>query len=246
MLKTDKTKNKDIGLIELIGNCGGSYAIELQDYLNTCLDNSACFQLIGLKQASHIDGLCIRVMSNFIERGGEIRLFNIDHQIKWMLEMERKDKVINVYDEADTDKAVTMFTKEISDKEDKIKTGLKARRYTRVSANFPAEFNYHPGHNGVLSGRAKVINLSEGGMMVDHVSVISPGNGGVIDSPFSAEQELNDIKFQLDKDIGYITTGGHCVRTIGNNNRLTAGVRFTELDSEHKDKIRDFVSMNHA
>ena len=245
MFRTSKTKNDNIGLIELIDVCDQSCAHELQDYLNTCLDHTRCFQLINIKQKCCFVSSCARVMCDFIERGGEIRLFNISHQFKWILETEKKDKVIKVYDETDAGNAVSIFAKEISSIEDKTKNGLQARQCIRVNTNFPVEFNYHLGQNGVLSARVKVLNLSQNGMLVNHVSVSNHEKGDTTDFPISAMQELNDIKFQLEDDTDYIKTDGLCVWITERDNRLSAGVLFKKLGSDHKAMIRNFIS-NHC
>lgn len=238
------TKNDNIGLIELIGDYSGSCAHELHDYLNTCLDHTRRFQLINLKQTSCLDSLCVRVLCDFIERGGDIRLFNTNKEIKRILEIEKKDKVIKVYDETDTDNTISMFTKEVSAKEDATQDSLQARQYIRVSTNFPAEFNYHSDHYGVLYARVKVLNLSQCGMLVKYMIVTSSEEDSS-NFPFSTKQELNDIKFQLEKETDYIKSDGHCVWEAERDKGLLAGVLFKELDNDHKVMIREFVS-NHG
>ncbi|MGR3318050.1 MAG: STAS domain-containing protein [Candidatus Anammoxibacter sp.] len=238
------TQNDNIGLIELISDYGGSCARELQDYLNTCLDHTRRFQLINLKQTSCLDSHYVRVLCDFIERGGDIRLFNTNKEIKRILKIEKKDKVIKVYDETDADNTISMFTKELSAKEDTNQDSLQARQYIRVSTNFPAEFNYHSDHYGVLYVRVKVLNLSQCGMLVNYVTVTSREEDSS-NFHFSTKHELNDIKFQLEKETDYIKSDGLCVWDAGRDKGLFAGVLFKELGNNHKVMIKEFVS-NHG
>lgn len=241
MIKTNKPIDKKIVIIAPIGSLSGSYALGFQDYLNDCLDEAKCFQLIDLKRLDNIDGLGIKALYDFMERGGQVRLFNVNHQIRWMLEMGKGDNAITIYDESNIDLVVSMFEKEISDNEYRIKSARKSRQHVRVDTDLRAEFKYHPAHNGVITGRANVINLSESGMLADEISLFCETKGVSIDRPVINDIELYDIQFRLDKETEHIKTDGRCIRIIEKFDKLCAGIRFEKMQIGHRDKIKDFI-----
>lgn len=236
-----KTNNPNIDIIELDGKLIGNGALELQGYLYTRLDKGKFYQLMNLKGVQKIDALGIKVICDFVNRGMRIGLFNVEGEIRMMLRMSGKEEMVNIYNEMNADKVFSMFEKEVSWTEDKSTQGLKNRKYPRISTDFPAEFKYHPGHNGVISGMARVINLSEGGLLAGHIVAMNTKNGEILSRPRISGQELYGMNFRLNGGSDVVETNGECIREFSSNDKVSAGIRFKGMSQDHKEKIRDYV-----
>ena len=235
------THNKEIEVIELLGDLTGNGALELQNYLHTCLDQGKCFQLINLNKVKKIDGLGINILENFASRGLQIRLFNVGTEIRWMLRISGKEDLFNIYNETDSDKAVSLFEEYIS--KDTVKESIKKRRYLRINTFIQAEFKYNPHHNGMISVRTNVLNLSEGGILVDQIKASNPETGEIIVQPEITGQELYDLKFTLKNgNSSLIETKGECVREIKTHEKFCSGICFKDIKQEYRKQSRDYIS----
>lgn len=87
-----------------------------------------------------------------------------------------KEAVFKIYNEPVPDKAVSMFEREIVE-EKAITDEVKKRRHLRIDTFFKVDFKYHPCHNGVISGKATILDLSEAGMFADQVLAIDAKTG---------------------------------------------------------------------
>ena len=183
----------------------------------------------------------IQVLEHFLKRGMQIRLFNLETEIQTMLDLSGKRNIIKSYNETDTDKAVSLFEKEILKKKDKVSRGITGRRYIRVNASFPKEFKYHTGHNGEIEGKAHVLNLSEGGLLADRIIAFNLETGKVVRELEIAGCEIHDIKFSLNVTSKLIETKGRCIWQKRQGKDLCIGIRFKDMSKVHKDMIRNYV-----
>jgi anti-anti-sigma regulatory factor len=234
------THNPKIKIIEIIGVIRGDAAIKLQRCSCDYLDKGDCYQLINLKYAKDIDGMGINVLENLINRGVCIRLFNVRAEIRKVIRMSGKEDIFKVYNEQDSHKAVSMFEKEILE-QSTAKDDIRKREYSRADAFFKADFKYHPGHNGVFSGRATILNLSEGGMFADQVLAMDAKTEDIFIPEKLAGQELYGVNFILNKDSKPIETEGVCVREFRDEGKLCAGIRFKGMKQEYKEMIKEYV-----
>lgn len=236
----EKSSNDKIDIVACTGELTGNCAIELQSYLYSCLDKGRRYQLINLKGVQIIDGLGLKVLCDFGSKGIEIRFFNLGIRIKMFLRMSGEYDKFNVYDETDVEKAVLLFLKEILGKKGDI-SDMKNRQHKRVSTDFAVEFKYNPGHNGVISDRARVLNLSEGGLLAEHIVEMNTKNGKILNRPEISGQELYDLRFRLDKESETIKTKGECVREDIAIERLRSGIRFKDMNHHNREMIRGYI-----
>lgn len=233
--------HSEIEIVEISNGLTGREALQLEEFLYACLDKGNRYILINLKSIKKIDGLAFHILEYFLKRGIQIRVFNVETEIQTMLDVSGKRNIIKSYNETDTDKAVSLFEKEVLKKKDKVSRGVMGRRYTRVNASFPKEFKYHCGHNGEIEGKAHILNLSEGGLFADRIIAFNLETGKVVSKPEIAGCEIHDIKFSLDGTSKLIETKGKCIWQAGNGRNICAGVRFKGMSKVYKDSIRDYV-----
>lgn len=235
--------NPKIEVIEVIGGLIGNGALEIQTHLYKCLDEGRCYQIINLNQVNQIDGLGITILENFLSRGLQIRLINVKPEIKGMILMARKESFFQiVYNEKDWTKAASLFEKDILEK--KVIPGeglLRKRQHIRVNTSFPSEFKFQKNH-GLTTGRAHILNLSEGGVLVSQIVAINKNTEEMIHCQGMAEQDIYDLKFKLNGDSKSITTQGKCVREFMIGESLSAGIRFNDVNHHQKKMVRSFVN----
>lgn len=233
--------NKKIALAEVEGDLTGNSALGFYEFLSASLDNSGAYLLIDMKKTKRIDGLGLSELDKFFSRGTKTRLFNVSQDMRSFLSLAGKEHFFGyVYNEANNEKALELFAREFfrNTKED---TFNNKRRHPRVDTLIPAAFKYHPGHNGVISGKAKIHNLSEGGVLAGDIVAINTENGKMIEQPALEGQELYDLEFLLPEDPQPIRTKGECVREIAGSGEFRFGVRFTEIGKGDQEKIRDYA-----
>ncbi len=119
--------------------------------------------------------------------------------------------------------------------------GIMKRDYPRIDTFFKADFKYRPGHNGVISGRATVLNLSEGGLFADQVLAMDAKTEEIVIPKEIVGYELYDMKFNLNGIPNPIEAEGECVREYMKYKRLSAGIRFKSMRQDHKDLVRHYV-----
>ncbi len=108
-----------LDIVEVSSGLTGRGALQLEEFFCTCLDKGKCHMLINVENMKKIDGLGIQVLEHFLKRGMQIRLFNLETEIQTMLDLSGKRNIIKSYNETDTDKAVSLFEKEILKKKAK-------------------------------------------------------------------------------------------------------------------------------
>ena len=237
----DLKKNKNVEIIDVIGDLKEGDALDLRDYLYTRLDARKYNQLIDLKNAKKIDALGIKVLNDLVCRGIRIGLFNVDAEIRMMLRMARKEDIVAIYNELDVNTVVSKFENYILIKKSKIAKSVANRCYKRVRANFSLVFEFYRKYNDIILANAKVVNISEGGMLIDNVTAKDYSN--IFDSQILSEIDSLYFKFMLmEKPDNLIKTKGKCVWEFLSDANLIAGICFKEMNRHDKRIVRDFVN----
>ncbi len=83
-----------IEIVEVSNGLTGREALQLEEFLYTCLDEGNRYILINLEKIKKIDGLGFHVLEYFIKRGIQIRLFNVETEIQTMLDLSGKRNII--------------------------------------------------------------------------------------------------------------------------------------------------------
>ena len=240
MIQYHTISNRKIALTAATGDLTGSGALGFQEFLEASLDKDDAHLLINMKKASKIDSLGLSVFDKCLSHGRQTRLFNVQHDVYSFIRLAGKEHFLsNVYHETDNENALALFAKELlqNNKED---SGNK-RLHPRVATRIPATFKHHPCHNGVIVGRANIINLSEGGVLAGDVVAVNTTNGKEVKRLALAGQELYDLEFPLSEDLHTIRASGECVREIGDSDNLRLGVRFTGIGKRDQEKIHDYA-----
>jgi anti-anti-sigma regulatory factor len=235
-----------IEIIEISGELTGREALQLEEYLYNCLDEcrGSCYKLINFKHTRKIDGLGIKVLEYFVNRGMRFTLFNVGADIQNMIRMSGKENVFKICEEKDFAKAVSLLEREILKEKPKIKGAIKARRHPRINTSFQIEFKFTPGHNGETAHKANALNLSEGGLFADRIITINKETGKTVDDPEIAGRELHELSFALNGTSKPIVTNGQCVWITKKHENLCAGICFKDMKQNYKEMIRDFVAQN--
>jgi len=241
---SEHTHNPNIEIVILQGEMTGYSAIYLQEYFYECLDGGKNYFVIDLKYLKKIDGLGINVLCNAKSRGIHVGLLNVSHEIKCMLAISGNENLFKIYNETHSDKVVSMFEKDIKPGKVKTKNSSKMRRYSRIDTCFQAEFSYNPTHKDIISCRANILNLSEGGILADNIMAFSAETKKLVYSPEIDGCGLDEIKFKINEASNFIKSKGKCVGVFKTNEKLSAGIRFKGIRPDYKKKIRDYV--NHA
>ena len=232
-----------IEIVEISNGLTGREALELEEFLYTCLDEGYHYILINLENIKKIDGLGFHILESFIKRGMQIRIFNVETDIQAMLDLSGKRNIIKLYNETDTDKAVSLFEKEILEKKDKASRGVTGRRYTRINTSFANEFKYHSDPDEEIEGKASILNLSEGGLFANRIRTFNLNTGKTLDEPQIAGRELHYIKFSLNGTSKSIEAKGHCIWQTGRNSRICVGIQFENLGKVYKDRIMEYKEL---
>lgn len=227
-------------IVEIISGICGDTALKLLACSYAYFDKGDCCHLINLKYAKSIDGIGINVLENLTNRGICIRLFSVSSGIRKILKMSGNEDTFKIYNEVDSQKAVSMFEEEILE-QGMSRDDVRKRNYLRVEAFFKADFKYYPGHNGVIAGRATILDLSEGGMFAEQVLAMDEKTEDIITPEKLTGHELYDMKFRLNIDSIPIKTRGKCVREFRDEGKLSAGIRFKGMGEGDKETIREYV-----
>ncbi len=231
-----------IEIVEISNGLTGRGALQLEEFFCACLDEGKSHILINVENMKRIDGLGIYVLEYFLKRGMQIRIFNLETEIQTMLDLSGKQNIIKSYNETETDKAVSLFEKEILRERDKVSRGILGRRYSRVNTSFSKEFKYHSGHNGEIEGKASILNLSEGGLFANKIIAYNLQTGEIVNEPELAGRELDVIKFSLNGSSKVIEANGHCIWQTRKNSRVCVGIQFKNLSKVYKDMIKNYVN----
>jgi len=236
------TKSKKIDCLRIDVSIIGNISIGFEGYFSKCLDTGRFYQLIDFKEIQIIGYMGIQALCDFADRGIDIRLFNVKPEIEMMIKALGKDDVIQIYNEVEVDKAVKMFEEDLTGGDMKVEEKIKNRSHVRVETNIDAIFKYNSSGNRVISGRTRVVNLSEGGLLGDNIEAVYVENNERIGEPKILGEKLYDIKFKLDGEPDIIKVNGECVRKLKANGRECAGVMFENIDKKNRLLVQGLVS----
>lgn len=239
---TYSTYNPEIEIIEAYGDFAGRGATALEEFLYTSLNKGAYYKIIDLKHVRKIDGSGLKVLEYFANRGMQIGLFNLGADIQRMISISGKEDIFKIYHNADCDKAVSLFKKEILKKKGITGDGIMGRRRPRINTSFKTEFKYLLDHNREITGKADVLNLSERGIFASQIRAFDTKTRKIINEPDIVGRDLYDLKFELNGTSRLIETRGKCVWESKRYEKLCAGIRFKYMKQNCKKMIKDFVA----
>lgn len=230
-----------IKLIETSGDPTGHTALELKTIIHNIIDKGIGNILVNMEQVRRIDGVGIGIFENLLERGVEIRLFNVGIEVRSFITITGNEKIVKIIiNESSEEAALAMFEKQLMERP--AGQGVESRRFARASVSLPTEFKYHPASNGVISGRAHIINLSEGGLGMHKIESFEMHTGRQVETTALKNQKLYDMKFSLNGNKKGVETHGECVREMGTNGNHNAGICFQAMNREARENIRSYVS----
>ena len=241
LIKTRTIKNTGVNVVKGRGNMTGRDSEGLLVYLFDCLDKSENVHLIDFAQIEKIDGLGIDSICYFIERGMHISLFNVNTGIRAMLLLAGKNNVINIINETEIDKVISVFEKQIIEKKISIVDCKKRRLYTRINTSTPSKFTFYNEGKDIKNITANILNLSESGMRVGQIRVSNTKARAYSDKLFVKGLDLHDIIFELNGHSEIVECSGECVWESNSFDNFSAGIHFKEMSNKYRNRIRDYV-----
>ncbi|MGR3177448.1 MAG: PilZ domain-containing protein [Candidatus Anammoxibacter sp.] len=244
------THNPRIDIAEVHGDLTGDAVFDLQMYLYDCLDFDRRYQIMNLKHTQEIDDLAINILEDFGLQGVKIGLFNVDSTILSKLNaVEKGDIMEKIYEVTDSDKAVSLFEKDVFVTDD---DALNKRRYPRVSASFPCSFSIidskrqmvnapQPCQDDTIVVTAKIRDLSESGILADNIIAFNPETEKEIERPEMIGNKLRCLKFRLNGNPELINTRGEFVRLRRNNGNLSAAIQFKGISKDTKKLVKEYI-----
>lgn len=239
----DLKKSEKVEVINVYGDLKEGNALEIRDYLYSRLDAKKYYQLIDLQYAKKIDALGIKVLNDIVCRGVRIGLFNVDAEIRMMLRMADKEDIVNIYKELDSNIVVAKFENDVLKEENNNVRSVGNRYYKRVRADFEVVFGFYRKYNDIILANAKVVNISEGGMLIDNIIAKNKNNCNMFNTQTISDVDSLCLKFMLmGKSDNLIKTKAKCVWEFLSDENLIAGICFEEMDRRDKEVVRDFVN----
>ncbi len=237
---TSGPHNPEIEIIEINGELTGRSAVRLEEYLYSSLDEGRRSMIINLKHMKKADGSGLSVLEKIINRGMRIRLFNAGLEMLNLLKISGKEDIIKLYDCREPHEAVLLFEKEMFEEKSTFEADVKRRCFQRVNTSLQTEFKSHTSHNGEITYRAVIENLSEGGVLVNIIAYDKKTEDNV-NALEMVGKELRDINFSLNGGSRLIETNGECVWEASVNSERYAGIRFKNIKQNHNEMIKDYV-----
>ena len=240
------TYNPAVDIVEFCGFLTEDTVVELKEYLNSCLENGKRNLLMDFKHVREIDREVIKVLGDF---AGDVkfRVFNAEENIRWQIRRSgRYDVFKKVYDGLDEGKAISLFEQDILEKKrfGKVRTGKRVSPRS-VKVSIPAEFNYVPNKDRMITGSFTLVNISEGGAYVSDVCVTYKLTGRAFYPQQISGQKLYNVRFSLEENMPVIEVGVRCLWDCLIHGKLVAGVSFRDLTEEDRKTIKEFVSSNY-
>ncbi len=230
-----------IEIIEINGELTGRGAVQLEDYLYSSMDEGRCSKIINLKHLKKADGLGLDVLEYFLNRGMRIMLFNGGVEIQNLIKISGKEDAIKLYNCQNPDEAVLLFEKEILEGKKTFRNDIKRRRFQRVNTSLRTEFKTNSSHNGDITYKAVIENLSEVGVMISQINALNKKVEERVQTLGIIGKELFDIEFNINDDSRLIKADGEFVWETGVNEVRYAGLCFKNMKQNHNKIIRDYV-----
>ena len=240
-ISTYPHSNHEIEIIEINGELTGRGAVRLEEYLYRSLDKGRCSKIINLEHMKKADGLGLSVLESFINRGMRIRLFNAGLEMLNLLKISGKENNIKLYNCQEPHEAVLLFEKEILEEKSTRRDEVKRRVFQRVDTSLQTEFKSHTSHNGELTYKAVIENLSEGGVLINQIKTFNKKENVGVNALQMVGKELSQIKFSLNGGSRLIETDGEWVWEAIVKEKQYAGVRFKNMKENHNKMIGDYL-----
>ena len=231
LLKTRSSFN--MGMISLKGDMTGSNNLPLKESLFSCLYEGRCIQLIDFANVSRIDKRAVDTLHNLLDRGMQLRLFNVSPVIKRIIASNRNkclsEKILDV---SSQDEAVLRFEEELTklSKEEGFcfVDRIKKRPCLRVDISFPVEFRCDIAHGHHVFFHAQSENISKKGI---YVSQVHASKGLISKNTHIKGKDLYNLSLNV-RHVGIaLKTEGVCVREqMRDSDNLCLGIRFKNLN----------------
>ncbi len=79
-------------------------------------------------------------------------------------------------------------------------------------------------------------------MFAEQILTVNDNTGEIIVPEKIFGHDLCDMNFSLNRYTKTLEMKGICVREFWNKEKLTAGIRFKDMNQEHKEMIRNYIS----
>ncbi len=134
-----------------------------------------------------------------------------------------------------------LFEKEILEEKNTFRDDVKRRCFQRVNTLLQAEFKNYSSHNGEITYKAVIYNLSEGGVLIKQINAFIKKRKERVKLLEMVGKEFCEINFSLNGGSRLIETNGECVWEVGVNEERYAGIRFKDAKQNRNEMIRDYV-----
>jgi len=236
----------EVDIIEFRGFLTEDTVGEIKKYLYSCLERGIHNMLMDFTHVREIDRKVIKVLGDF---GNDVRFrfFNVEENIRWQIRRSgRYDVFKKVYDGLDEAKVLSLFEKDILKKRQIKKGRIERRSFPRsINISIPAEFNYIPNKDRMVTGSFTILNISESGAYVGDIKLTYRLTGRVFYPQQISGQKLYNVKFSLYENMPVIEVGVRCIRDTIIRGELLAGISFRDLSEEGRNMIMGFVSSNY-
>ena len=113
-----QSQNPGIAVAKLVGGLNGRSAIELGDWLLSHVVAKKICIAMNFERVERIDGLGVSALEHVVNRGVDIRLFNVCVEIRAVLKLAKKEDILNIiYNETDENRATLLLKNEITEAE---------------------------------------------------------------------------------------------------------------------------------
>jgi anti-anti-sigma regulatory factor len=242
-----KGSSFNIGVISLKGDMTGSRNLALKRNLFSCLYEGRCLQLIDFAKVSRIDKRAVDTLHNLLDRGMQLRLFNVSPVIKRIIGSNRNkclsEKILDV---GSQDEAVLKFGEEITKLS---KEGgfcfvdrIKKRPCPRFDISLPVEFRCDISHEHHVFFHAQSENISKKGI---YVSQVHASKGLIRKNTHIKGKDLYNLSLNVRYAGIALETEGVCVREQRrSSDNLCLAIRFKNLNEYCEGVITGIVHDN--
>ncbi len=231
--KSGKRSPFNIETISLMGDMTGLNNWQLKHELFSCLYEDRCLQLIDFANVSRIDRDGVDILHNLLDRGMELRLFNVSLLIKRTIGSNRNKCLSDkIFDVSSQEEAVLMFEEEIKkllkEKDFSFADSIKKRPFPRVDMSLPVEFKCDILRERQVCCHAKTENISKNGL---YLSEVHAPNGLIRENTHFKGKDLHSLCLDLQHLGITLESEGVCVREQrGNNDNLFLAARFKNMN----------------
>ncbi|NQU33925.1 MAG: PilZ domain-containing protein [Bacteroidetes bacterium] len=233
-IRTINISRCEIDTIMMMRGLIGHVSIELNGYLHNCIYKSRYIQLIDMNNFTEIDKTGIVALTDFVYHRGNLGLLNVANETMEAIKKVDKNCSIKFYNNMVIEEALFLLKNSFSGGN----VENINRRYLRIDTFFNTEFKCNISSK-IIPAFAKVINLSESGMLINNINVFNIVDRNLIDHQQIYCKELYDIKLKTDNEIENQNIEGICVRKV-NDDDFSAGIKFKNIGENIMDSIKNY------